>query len=176
VEAGADATLEVPASVKAQYEKEMLLIFNLLRQHNAEFGYRTGYEAARLIHFYQSLAGYSDDNTAWFDGAMDAVVVQKLLPKLHGSRSKLEGLLWALAWACGAERISRDEKDFETQLSEASEAQDEARYSPDVVWSALRGKNPSDPAKAAHYPLSYDKVMRMWRKLVRDQFVSFAEA
>jgi len=36
--------------------------------------------------------------------------------------------------------------------------------------------NPDDPAAAARYPLSFDKVMRMWRKLVRDQFVTFAEA
>jgi 5-methylcytosine-specific restriction protein B len=154
----------------------MLLIFNVLRQHNAEFGYRTGYEAARFIHFYKLLGDPSNDNNDWFNGAMDAVIVQKVLPKLHGSRSKLEGLLWALAWASGAERINRDEKDFATQLSEASEAQDEARYSPDVVWAALRAKNTADPAKAAPYPLSFDKVMRMWRKLARDQFVSFAEA
>jgi hypothetical protein len=78
--------------------------------------------------------------------------------------------------ACGAERVNRDEKNFITQLSEASEAQDEAKYSPDVVWAKLRAENVDDPAKAARYPLSFDKVMRMWRKLARDQFVSFAEA
>lgn len=176
VETAADNTLEVPASVKAEYESEMLLIFNLLRQHNAEFGYRTGYEAARFIYFFKLLGGYSDDNNDWFKSAIDAVIVQKILPKLHGSRSKLEGLLWALAWACGAERGDRAEKDFVTQLNEARTAQDEAKYSPDVVWAVLREKSPADPAKAAHYPLSFDKVMRMWRKLVRDQFVSFAEA
>ncbi len=112
----------------------------------------------------------------WFNGAMDAVIVQKFLPKLHGSRSKLEGLLWALAWACGAERDRRDGKDFAKQLDEAGKAEDEGRYGPEVVWSALKAKNADDPAKAARYPLSFDKVMRMWRKLVRDQFVSFAEA
>jgi MoxR-like ATPase len=174
VSAASDSSLDVPASVKPEFEREMLRMFDLLRTHNAEFGYRTSYEAARFIHFYNLLGGHTDGE--WFSGAMDAVIVQKFLPKLHGSRSKLEGLLWALAWACGKERITHDEKDFDTQLREASEAQDEARYSPDVVWAALRAKDPTDPAKAAPYPLSYDKVMRMWRKLVRDQFVSFAEA
>ena len=29
----------------------------------------------------------------WFKGAMDAVIVQKFLPKLHNTPSKLEGLL-----------------------------------------------------------------------------------
>ena len=176
VEAAADKAREVPASVKADFEREMLLFFNLLREHNAEFGYRTGYEAARFVHFYKLLGGYPDDNNDWFNGAMDAVIVQKFLPKLHGSRSKLEGLLWALAWACGAERIERDGKDFAKQLDEASKAEDEGKYGPEVVWNVLKAKNADDPAKAARYPLSFDKVMRMWRKLVRDQFVSFAEA
>jgi len=176
VEAAADKAREVPGSVKADYAEEMLLFFNLLREHSAEFGYRTGYEAARFVHFYKLLGGYPDDNSGWFDGAMDAVIVQKFLPKLHGSRSRLEGLLWALAWACGAERGERDGKDFATQLRDASQAEDEGDYGPQVVWDELKAKNADDPAKAARYPLSFDKVMRMWRKLVRDQFVSFAEA
>ncbi len=176
VEAAGDKGREVPTIVKADFEGEMLLFFNLLREHNAEFGYRTSYETARFIHFYNQLGGYADDNGEWFDGAMDAVVVQKILPKLHGSRSKLEGLLWALAWACGAERVDRDGKNFAEQLREASQAQDEAKYGPELLWSTLAIINADDPAAAARYPLSFDKVMRMWRKLVRDQFVTFSEA
>lgn len=176
VEAAADKGREVPVAVKDSYEREMLLFFNLLREHNAEFGYRTSYEAARFIHFYNQLGGYPEGSSDWFDSAMDAVVVQKFLPKLHGSRSKLEGLLWALAWACGADRIDRDGKSFAVQIREASQAQDDALYGPETLWDALSKSNPGDPAAAARYPLSFDKVMRMWRKLVRDQFVTFAEA
>ena len=80
------------------------MFFDLLRDHNAEFGFRVANEAARFLHFYRLLGGYADDNADWFNAAMDAVIVQKFLPKLHGSRPKLEGLLWALAWACGADR------------------------------------------------------------------------
>ena len=173
VEAAADKGREVPASVKADFEREMLLFFNLLREHNAEFGYRTAYEAARFVHFYKFLGGYADDNSDWFDDAMDAVIVQKFLPKLHGSRSKLEGLLWALAWACGAERIERGGKAFAKQLADASKAEDEGTYSPEVVWNALQRRMPTCQRRAARYPLSFDKVMRMWQKLVRDQFREF---
>jgi 5-methylcytosine-specific restriction protein B len=176
VEAASDKELGLPDSVKSTYRNEMMLFFNLLKGHDAEFGYRTGYEAGRFVHFYKLLGGYSDSESGWFDDAMDAVIVQKFLPKLHGSRSRLEGLLWALAWACGAERDKRDGKEFPEQLSEAGKAEDEGKYGPEVVWTALKAKNASDPTKAARYPLSFDKVMRMWRKLVRDQFVSFAEA
>ncbi len=176
VQAAADKAREVPAAVKTDYETEMLLFFNLLREHNAEFGYRTAYEAARFVHFYKLLGGYADDDTAWFRWAMDAVIVQKFLPKLHGSRSKLEGLLWAVAWACGPERLERYGEDFAAQIREAGRAEDELKYAPNRAWDMLRSKDAGDPAKAAQYPLSFDKVMRMWRKLVRDQFVSFAEA
>lgn len=176
VEAAADKGRDVPVAVKEIFEREMLLFFNLLRDHNAEFGYRTSYEAARFIHFFSQLGGYPEGSGDWFDSAMDAVVVQKFLPKLHGSRSNLEGLLWALAWACGAERNDRYGKSFTAQIREASQVQDDAQYGPETLWKTLSKSNPDNPAAAARYPLSFDKVMRMWRKLVRDQFVTFAEA
>ena len=150
VAAAADKAREVPAAGKSEYEKEMVLFFNLLRDHNAEFGYRTGYEAARFVHFYHLLGGYPDEDSGWFDGAMDAVVVQKLLPKLHGSRSKLEGLLWALAWACGAERAG----DFVAQLREVSKAEDEAKYGPEAVWDVLKTKDPGGSGEGG--PLSVE--------------------
>jgi 5-methylcytosine-specific restriction endonuclease McrBC GTP-binding regulatory subunit McrB len=171
VAAAADKSHEVPAAIKALYQQEMLLFFNLLHDHNAEFGYRIGYEAARFLYFYQLLGGYAETDITWFDAAMDAVIIQKLLPKLHGSRTRMEGLLWALAWACGADRVQRDGKDFASQLRVAGVAQDEATYGPEGLWAELQ-----KPGKQPRYPLSYEKVMRMWRKLVREQFVSFAEA
>ena len=160
----AASTVEVPASIKARYESEMILFFDILREHDAEFGFRVGHEAARFVHFYQKLGGFADD-ADWFDEAFDAVIVQKFLPKLHGSRSKLEGLLWALAWVCAADRAGKSDEDFLKECRAAGKAQDEGKFGPDTLES-----------KKPRYPLSFDKVMRMWRKLVRDQFVTFAEA
>jgi 5-methylcytosine-specific restriction protein B len=74
---------------------------NLFRGQNTEFGYRVAREAARFLHFYQKFGGFAAVDKSWFKDAFDSIIVQKFLPKLHGSRSKLEGLLWALAWACG---------------------------------------------------------------------------
>ena len=100
---------------------------------------------------------------------MDAVIVQKLLPKLHGSRPRLEGLLWALAYACGGSRTNLDDAAFLALCQEAGKAQEETKFGPEAVKKALGGA-------PARYPLSFDKVLRMWDKLVRDQFVTFAEA
>lgn len=169
VAAAADKSRAVPEVVKAKFKEEMLLFFKLLQKHHSEFGYRTSYEAGRFMHFYKELGGYADDDATWFDAAMDAVIVQKLLPKLHGSRTKLEGLLWALGYACGADWGKMSAAEFQAACLEAGEAQNESKYSPEAVLDALKGAEP-------RYPLSFDKILRMYRKLVRDQFVTFAEA
>lgn len=175
VEAAADKSRAVPEAVKGKFKEEMLLFFVLLQQHHAEFGYRTSYEAGRFIHFFKELGGDKDEHgnpipdEKWFAAAMDAVIVQKLLPKLHGSRTKLEGLLWALGYACGADWGNMAAFEFQVACLEAGEAQNEGKYSPEAVHKALKGKD-------ARYPLSFDKILRMHRKLVRDQFVTFAEA
>ena len=158
-----------PPTVRARFEAEMLLFFDLLRDHGAEFGFRVANESARFLHFYRLLGGHAEDSTDGFDAAMDAIIVQKLLPKLHGSRPRLEGLLWALAWACGGDRAGLDAPAFLARCREAGSAQEETKYGPETVEKALAGST-------ARYPLSFDKVMRMWRKLVRDQFVTFSEA
>jgi len=78
-----DASREAGAlqiSISDRYHREMMLAFRLLQEHNAEFGYRTANEVSRFIHFYHSLVG-SEEETSWFDGAMDAAIVQKFLPK-----------------------------------------------------------------------------------------------
>ena len=160
----AASTVEVPTAIKARYESEMILFFDILREHDAEFGFRVGHESARFVHFYQMLGGFAD-GTDWFDEAFDAVIVQKFLPKLHGSRSKLEGLLWALAWVCAADRTGKSDEDFLKECQTAGKAQDDGKFSPETLAT-----------KKPRYPLSFDKVLRMWRKLVRDQFVTFAEA
>ncbi len=73
--------------------------FNELKGVNAEFGYRSATEIFRFICQAKS----NDDATPKLTDAeiLDAAIVQKLLPKLHGSRKKLEpvlGRLWKLCF------------------------------------------------------------------------------
>lgn len=167
----ASKELTVPEGVGKLFEGEMLLFFDLLGEHNAEFGFRVANEAARFMHFYQVLSGKDAKSDDWFNDAMDAVIVQKLLPKLHGSRTKLEGLLWAMAYACGEERTGIAPKDFLEACKKAGKTENEATHSPEAVAKML-----SEKKIAARYKLSFDKLLRMYRKLIRDQFVTFAEA
>lgn len=133
-------SVSAPAAVRARFEAEALLFFDLLRDHGAEFGFRVANESARFLHFYCLLGGYAENSDDWFDAAMDAIIVQKLLPKLHGSRPRLEGLLWALAWACGGDRAGLDGPAFLAHCREAGCAQEETKYGPEIVEKDAGGR------------------------------------
>lgn len=172
----ADKELTLPEGFSKRFQEEMLLFFDLLGAHNAEFGFRVANEAARFLHFHHLLSGEEAKGEKWFSTAMDAVIVQKLLPKLHGSRTKLEGLLWAMAFACGADRGAMTSAEFLAECKKAGKTENETTHSPESVFAALKLKNADKPLDAARYGLSFDKLLRMYRKLIRDQFVTFAEA
>lgn len=171
-----EKSLSIPKGVAERYAVECLLFFDLLGDHNAEFGFRVANEAARFMHFYRVLSGKAENSDDWFNDAMDAVIVQKLLPKLHGSRTKLEGLLWAMAYACGADRGTWTPKQFLVECRKAGKVEDEKTHSPEAVAKILEDKKKEDKDAKARYPLSFEKILRMYRKLIRDQFVTFAEA
>ena len=74
-------------------EKTVLLsFFSELKKVNAEFGYRTVNEISRYLHFAE---GDLENNAA-----IDTAILQKLLPKLHGSRKKLVPVLTSLWNLC----------------------------------------------------------------------------
>ena len=74
-------------------EKSVLLsFFTELKKVNAEFGYRTVNEISRYLHFAE---GDLENNAA-----IDTAILQKLLPKLHGSRKKLVPVLTSLWNLC----------------------------------------------------------------------------
>jgi len=75
---------------------DLLSAFDSLSEVGAEFGYRTTAEIRRFFYFY-TLLGPGD---AKYTDALDAQVMQKLLPKLHGSVRKLDPVLDALVKTC----------------------------------------------------------------------------
>ena len=75
---------------------DLMLFFNELEQTGAEFGYRTASEISRFVNICSLLA----DGKMTRDEIIDAAVMQKLLPKLHGSRKKLEPILNKLIKLC----------------------------------------------------------------------------
>ena len=81
---------------KDDKQKEVLLsFFKELKKVNAEFGYRTVNEICRYLHFADD-----DENGLKGNEAIDTAILQKLLPKLHGSRKKLVPVLTSMWKLC----------------------------------------------------------------------------
>jgi energy-coupling factor transporter ATP-binding protein EcfA2 len=116
----------------------LIRFFNQLKTVNAEFGYRSASEIYRYIDIARKNDDTPDDNTI-----LDCAMVQKLLPKLHGSRKKLVPVLKAL-WGFCCSGINLDDA----------------------------GSVPEN----AEYPLTADKVLRMYRSAIDNGFTSYSEA
>lgn len=79
-------------SVAERVTETIVEAFNAMALGGAEFGYRSTFEIVRLIFYYSVVAGPD-----WrVDDSLDAAIMQKLLPKLHGSKIKLGPVLAAL--------------------------------------------------------------------------------
>ena len=73
---------------------ELRVLHALLRASNDEFGHRTLYESLRLA------ALLADATETSLNDALDVVVLQKILPRLHGSRRRLERVLHTVGRFC----------------------------------------------------------------------------
>ncbi len=76
-----------------QLKTDLLAVFATLAEIGGEFGFRTAREITRFVVIHKELSG-----PGWeYRHALDAQVLQKLMPKLHGSARKLDGVLKALS-------------------------------------------------------------------------------
>lgn len=108
--AAQDVVLDI--AIREAVAKVLMEFFPSLKEVGAEFGYRTAHEVCRFVHFHKELSGGD-----WkLEVAMDSAIMQKLLPKLHGSKKKLERVLATLQGLCvgkypvSVEKIERMQK------------------------------------------------------------------
>ena len=107
--------------VHPEVRDQLHTLYQALHPYDLHFGYRVFDEivtflvAAEHNGLYEELGG--------LQAALDAAVLMKVLPKLHGGRSKLEGPLQrVLAWCLSPEKP--DEERVTTALEEALRGQD----------------------------------------------------
>ena len=102
----ADMAVDFVNKANSQVEKDeknkdvLLSFFKELKKVNAEFGYRTVNEISRYLHFAD---GDLED-----DAAIDTAILQKLLPKLHGSRKKLVPVLTSMWKLCLNDGVTKE--------------------------------------------------------------------
>ena len=127
--------------------KTLVSFFEQLEKTGAEFGYRSASEMIRLIN---QLSIIDPDLSA--DEKVDVAIMQKLLPKLHGSRRKLCPVLLILAGFCVDNSKIKNIEDII--------AKDNFDFKSDVV----------------RFPVSLEKIIRMYNGAIQNGFASYAEA
>ena len=128
--------------------KELLLFFSALQPVGAEFGYRSASEIMQIVTKLKLLEPKIKSNES-----LDIAIMQKLLPKLHGSRSKLVKILISLSSLC-IEDI--DKAEFEKKFD-------------DYFKNNFNGLT-------IKYPISFEKIIRMYKNVLANGFTSYAEA
>jgi hypothetical protein len=97
---------------RSKHKDTFVAFFETLQVAGAEFGYRTATEMTKLVSYLMHF-GMSETE------AYDVAIMQKLLPKLHGSRSKLNKVLPILISLCNhkypisLEKLERMKKNAE---------------------------------------------------------------
>lgn len=150
-------------------QAEIQLLFELLRNYGLEFGFRT---ASEMLSFDGAFFAI-EPNLATDELVVDAQILQKILPRLNGSRRKLEGPLCALAMLCVTER----KWDADNNLLNHNDILETCFRSGTLLDA---GDHPlsddyATPAKIV-LPETLDKITRMLKRLDEDGFASFAEA
>ena len=130
---------------------ELKLFFSELKKSGAEFGYRTASEIGRLMYMLKKL-GESGDNL------LDIAIMQKLLPKLHGSRNKLTKVLPILGGFCLTDNLKVKE-DYLDKFVSNSLTEVELKADTNIK-----------------YKISFEKICRMYKNAVENGFASYAEA
>jgi 5-methylcytosine-specific restriction protein B len=130
------------APYAAGLHEKLKQLHMLLTTEGFEFGHRTYYEAMRFGDLIAPVVG--DDLLT----ALDFQVLQKMLPRLHGARRRLEPVLCELGRFCFDPNSTRESAPFDPL--------------------ADRGQSPA-------LPRSFAKIRRMTSMLRANQFASFAE-
>ena len=128
-----------PSTEQAELVKALHSLHSLLSGFNLEFGHRVFYEAVRFA------AMAEQSGVSGLSVILDLIVLQKILPRMHGSRRRIEAPLVALRGFC--QNFSRPAE------------------------SAHEGV----PLEVIKLPRSFAKLDRMLASLKANQFVSFSE-
>jgi 5-methylcytosine-specific restriction protein B len=134
-------------------KKSIRVVFEIMEAERMEFGYRTMNEILRYHRVDFALSGKAEEWN-WLN-VFDAQLLQKILPKIHGSKRRLEALLVRLARYC------------ETGSAPKKEDSTPAAYQSSPVKRA--------DADKCRLPRSYAKLCDMIDTVRRDQFVSFIQ-
>lgn len=145
-----DFHIDTPHPDQDYLASSLRKLHRLLYEAGFEFGHRVFWESLRFASLL-AVAGEPDP-----DKAMDAIVLQKVMPRLHGNRRRLEPILNELGGFC-------------FRIPDANAV---------GVSAEMDQFNPLDPpadGAGPQLPRAFAKIQRMLRNVQVNQFASFAE-
>ena len=151
----------LPADLRLAAADRLMELFEIMKRGRGEFGFRTGREVLSYLRTAYFLTPQAD-RAAWAAAegdwlkALDTQILQKILPKLHGSRTRLAPLLGALATYCATGTKAYAMEHF-----------------PEGGNSPIRSLRNAKATGTLKFEQSYKKLDRMIEVLVEEQFVSF---
>ena len=172
------------------HHKALLRLHDILEGQHRHFGYRVANEIARFVNLAREQAAEADTDAA-VDAAFDLALLQKVLPKFHGTQQELESLLeeifqFAVHGGGHAPKKNQsveldDWKVVKGRLVTRSKAQ-----APSQTPSGDAGAEGDEPdsdnpeaadtgTKSPAYPRTGAKVLRMLNRLRDRGFTSFIE-
>jgi len=142
----------LPAKTHEEIASHLLNLFRILKAGRFEFAYRSAKEITIYLQVSRHLANDKDawDSGGW-QGDLDDQILQKLLPKLHGSVGRVGSLLATLGEYCQSGTYNEGTK---PSLNAALDLQGD---------------------ESAAFPGSLAKLKVMIRTLQDEQFVSFIQ-
>ena len=169
-------------------QKALLQLHDILEAEHRHFGYRVANEIARFVNLAREQAADADADAAT-NAAFDLPLLQKVLPKFHGTQQELESLLvriFHFSVQGGDHRPKQDDKvepDDWMVVAGRLTARPKAKSSAPSGDTGSEAEEPDpDDAKAAAggapsplYPRTGAKVLRMLQRLRDRGFTSFIE-
>jgi hypothetical protein len=158
---------DLPEAIRNPAVAEIMFLFNLLAEEELEFGFRSAHEIARYFWFAFEATQPATDaaRSDVLATALDHQVLQKILPRVHGARKRVEPLLLKLRSYC------QEAHEWEvTGIKNLTEL--------NAAIAASKGVAPAaadEVTTTPFLPLSHRKIERMLTKLKSTGFVSFAE-
>jgi len=137
------ATAEDYKSLPNETHQHLVNVNNILEEARLHFGYRSASEIARFLTVYTAMLP-ADENDISMLRALDIAILQKVLPRIQGSRAKIERPL---------ERL--------------------CLYLRDTVTPGQNASLSDDDSKAPKLPQSFKRAIDMLQSLREFGFVSF---
>ncbi|MBK1791439.1 McrB family protein [Persicirhabdus sediminis] len=142
---------QLDANIAEKLNDHLLQLFTIMQQGRFEFAYRTANEITRYMRVSQFQLD-DEDEAKWvaegWEDSFDQQIVQKILPKLHGSIGRVGKLIARLAHFC---HTPKDPDQLNDSLMEAAKLD----------------------ANSAKFKRSFAKLKSMAETLQEEQFVSF---